>query len=147
MVLDPLTALSLAGNILQFIDFAAKVVSKCRGIHKSPDGVLPEDQELELVASDLARLSKRLEEEHWPKRETADEKSLHDLSNASIKIANELLDRVTKHRAADGTPHRKWRSLRDSFEKVWTKKELEALAARLAQLRSEISLHILVTFK
>jgi hypothetical protein len=73
MVLDPLTALSLAGNILQFIDFAAKVVSKCRGIHKSPDGVLPEDQELELVASDLARLSKRLEEEHWPKRETADE--------------------------------------------------------------------------
>ncbi|KAE9367301.1 hypothetical protein N431DRAFT_494351 [Stipitochalara longipes BDJ] len=137
MVLDPLIALSLVGNIIQFIDFAAKAVSKCRGIHKSVDGVLPDDQELELVASDLARLSKRLEEEHWPKRETADEKSLHDLSNASIKIANELLDRVTKHRVADGAPHRKWKSFRDAFEKVWTKKELEALAARLAQLPEE----------
>lgn len=127
MALEPLTALYLTSNIIQFIDFTAEVVFKYRGIQGSAELVLPDDQELELVASDIVRLSKHLEDEHRPKRETADEKSLHNLSKVSTKIANELLDRITKHRPADGTPHGKWRTSATQWRRSGLRKSLRHL--------------------
>jgi hypothetical protein len=40
MVLDPVSALGIAGNILQFINFASKVLSKGTQYYKSTDGAL-----------------------------------------------------------------------------------------------------------
>ena len=38
MVLDPLTAIGLAGNIVQFVDFSSKIVGKANKIYESVDG-------------------------------------------------------------------------------------------------------------
>lgn len=49
-MLDPLTALSLTGNLIQFIDFSNKLVSKSREIYRAADGTLSENLETEIVA-------------------------------------------------------------------------------------------------
>jgi hypothetical protein len=160
MVLDPLTALSLASNILQVVDFASRVIAKCRHIHSY--GEPPEHYELEIVSADLFRISTRLKEEAQPslptqkqlkeeteleKRQREKEGALSELSNTCVKIADELLSRLFKHKVPDGVPRTKWKSFREALEQVWKKKDLDDLAARLAEIRNQMTFHILVKFK
>ena len=49
-MLDPMAALGLAGNIVQFVDFSIKLVGKVHEIHKSVDGALAENLDIEIVA-------------------------------------------------------------------------------------------------
>jgi len=49
-MLDPMSALSLAGNIVQFLDFSIYLVGKAHEIHKSVDGALSENLDAEVVA-------------------------------------------------------------------------------------------------
>jgi hypothetical protein len=51
--MDPLTALSVAGNIVQFVDFAIRIVAKGNYIYHSSDGYL------EMVTEDLLLLTKK----------------------------------------------------------------------------------------
>jgi hypothetical protein len=56
-MLDPLTALSLAGNIIQFVDFATKLFIKGREIYNPAEGLSVCDQELEMITKDLRDVS------------------------------------------------------------------------------------------
>lgn len=50
MVLDPVSALGIAANVLQFVDVASKVVSRSTQYYKSFDGSLLEYAELAAIA-------------------------------------------------------------------------------------------------
>jgi len=49
MVLDPLSAFSLACNLLQLVEVGSKVLSKAAEYHNSTHGVLSEQQDLQNV--------------------------------------------------------------------------------------------------
>lgn len=51
--MDPLTALGLASNIVQFVDFASKLISQSHEIYQSADGALEDNVALEHVAKNL----------------------------------------------------------------------------------------------
>ena len=51
--MDPISALGIAGNIVQFIDLGLNVASKGKHIYRSGDGTLSEYRDLELLTSDL----------------------------------------------------------------------------------------------
>lgn len=55
MPIDPLTAIGLAGNIVQFIDFGTKIVSKARDIHTSAVGATRDVSDLNHVTEELRR--------------------------------------------------------------------------------------------
>jgi len=57
---DPLTALGLATNIIQLIDFTGDLISKTWEVSKSADGILVENLELEAITSSLQQLSNGL---------------------------------------------------------------------------------------
>jgi hypothetical protein len=61
MVLDPMSAVSLAATIVQFVDFSSKIVSKGYHLYKSADGVLPENERLRYVITDLKSLNSKLQ--------------------------------------------------------------------------------------
>lgn len=172
MVLDPLTALSLTSNIIQLVDFTSRVVAKCR--HIQADGVLPEHYELHIISEDVKRTSTKLKIKpppRWPlkldkdylKFETDEEKrdreedvawnereeewAFHALATQCTKIADELLTRLSKHSIPDGLPRTKWKSFREALETVWKKKDLDELAARLAEIRNQMTFHILAKFR
>jgi hypothetical protein len=52
-MMDPLTALSVAGTIVQFAAFGAKLFSEGCALYKSSTGVLAANEELELGTIDL----------------------------------------------------------------------------------------------
>ena len=71
MVLDPLIAVSLAGNIVQFIDFTTKLVSKGHKIYKTTDGILIENAELEAITRKIIALNNRIVESFQENTNTA----------------------------------------------------------------------------
>jgi uncharacterized protein (DUF2132 family) len=61
MVLDPMTALSVAASAVQFLDFARVVVCKSKNLYLSTDGALQENKQTETVAMRLKELAKSIE--------------------------------------------------------------------------------------
>ena len=59
-MLDPLSAISLAGTIVQFIDFSAENISK--GCEIRQDGSTVDFGELKIIAVDLSKLSENIEQ-------------------------------------------------------------------------------------
>lgn len=60
--MDPLTILSVAANVVQFIDFSSKLVSTGHKLYKSASGALVENLELEAIAKSLQQLSGKVSE-------------------------------------------------------------------------------------
>jgi hypothetical protein len=58
--MDPLTALSTAGTIIQFVDFGIKVLVTGNSLYHSTTGAIPENVELEWVTRDLMSLTSKL---------------------------------------------------------------------------------------
>ena len=59
--MEALAAVSLAGNILQFLTFTGDEISKSRQIRTSSSGILKEHHDLECLTTDLKGLSCRLQ--------------------------------------------------------------------------------------
>jgi hypothetical protein len=60
--MDPLTGLGLAANVLQFVDFAAEIVSKGNAIRKSTSGTLKDNAQLDIVCTRIQTLAADLEQ-------------------------------------------------------------------------------------
>ena len=56
-MLDPLTALGVASNILSFIDFGVKLASGAIGIYGSIEGASKDNMALEAITRDLSEMS------------------------------------------------------------------------------------------
>jgi hypothetical protein len=119
MVLDPFTAIGLAGNIVQFVDFSIKIVSKASEIKQSTDGVLRENWDLEIVTKGLIAINARLKDSvHSPGIAlTQEHHRLDDLRERCTEVAGELLDALNELKAR-GSKSR-WKSLRHALKSVW----------------------------
>jgi hypothetical protein len=56
-----LAALSLAGNVIQFVDFGCKLLSQGHELYKSTGGKLEVDEEREVITSDLSALINKIQ--------------------------------------------------------------------------------------
>jgi hypothetical protein len=149
MVLDPLTAIGLAGNIVQFVDFSFKIVSKASEIKQSADGVLTENLDLEIVTRDLvainARLKESLQNPSVTVSLTQEQGRLDDLRERCTEVADELLDALNKLKAK-GSKGR-WKSLRHALKSVWDRDKIIQIQSRLTCFKGELELRILVDMK
>jgi hypothetical protein len=145
-----LEALSLAATVVQFVDFASKLVSKGYHVYRSTDGALPHNLEIEAVAKDLSRLTVRLQSRGSlgnPSALTADERALEELAEKCNEIATTLLGRLDKLKVKREERHRGWKSIRQALKSVWDKKELDDLAERLSSYRDQLQFSILLPMK
>ena len=147
--MEPLTALGLAGNVIQFIDFSSQLVSKGHKIYRSLDGTLDENIDAEIVATNLsqsnAKLQKSLSQGGISTATSADDKALVNLCQRCSDVASELLLRLDKLKVSG--KHRKWKSARQALKTVIGKEELEQISNRLSLYRNEITLHIAVSLR
>jgi hypothetical protein len=61
--MEPLAALGVAANVIQFVDFAHKLIRRVRELHES--GHIKEDLETRTVTSDLLDLSSKLKKSEF----------------------------------------------------------------------------------
>lgn len=108
--MDPLTALSVAGTIIQFVDFGSKLLTHSVELYRSSRGSLKVHDELELVTGDLRSVVIKLKGASEPPPETdrpltEDERQSEDfrkICDEATRIAEELLNKLSSIRVKDG---------------------------------------------
>jgi hypothetical protein len=147
--MDPLSALSLAGNVVQLVQFGTQIISKFREIHKSTSGATIENWDFENVCRDFQYLNSKLKHSlrgGQPGCLTEDEHALYIVCEQCMAISDELVTRLNKLKV-QGQGQRGWRSFQQALKSVWGKKELDVLAERLSTYRSKMDLHLLLSLK
>lgn len=152
--MDPLTVLSLVGNIVQFVDFGGKLLSRAVELYKSPVVTLSAHHELELVTADLGALAAKLRQSSNPggDSESADPdritqtESFKILCDEAVNLADELVKRLNTLKVKD-RKLRKWRSLQHAVESAWTQKERDGLEKRLSSLKDALETRVLFSIR
>jgi hypothetical protein len=127
--MDPLTALGLAANIIQFVDFGLKVVSGARDLYISTSGTTVADLEAKEVAEHIRRLA-NLAASPRPLQGKPDEE-LIPLSKDCGVIANELIKLIDSVQVTETGSRRIWQSVYKAGQRQWKGKEIENLQKRL----------------
>lgn len=135
--MDPVSALSLAANVVQFVDFTWKLLSATRSIYHSPSGSTAEHEDLYHLSSDLIAIDNDLTALAAP---GAIPESLRLLSGRCKEIAAELLGILENLQTSN--PHRKWKSFVQALRSVYKKGDIENLARRLERLQTETQMRI-----
>ncbi|KAI9762718.1 MAG: hypothetical protein M1840_001185 [Geoglossum simile] len=145
--MDPLSALSVAGTIVQFVDFSSRVLSRTHELYRSSEA-LSVNQDLDLVSADLFQLSQRLS---TPIRGattlspatasmTEDEKLLQKLCSVCSEISVELSTRLSSLRVRG--EQKKWESFRQAVKSVWSERDIQELMRRLSTVRDAVQAHV-----
>ncbi|PMD21752.1 hypothetical protein NA56DRAFT_748726 [Hyaloscypha hepaticicola] len=135
--MDPLTVISLVGNIVQFVDFGSKLLSNAIELYWSPIGNLAGHHQLELVTTDLHALISKLRQSFHPENDRSSEESeaqrkcFEAICDEAAKVAEELATRLDKLKVKDGRL-RKWHSLQHAVEAAWSRNELVDLKKQLS---------------
>jgi len=150
--MDPLSALSVAASVEQFVDYGTRVISEGRELYTSADGTLSTNVEIAGASARLQGLSGalkaslRLGEEglrQGPLDET--DAALDKICKECIEVSKDLVSKLEKLKVSDGHKHKKWESFRLALKSMWGKEKTQGIVDRLAKLRSELDTQVLIS--
>ena len=131
MAAETLSAVALAGNILQFLQFSLEIVSTGRSLKRSHDGALKDHKGLDLVIKDLRGQLGTLDTNKFA--------TLQPLILQCREICSELENALSSvKRKGTGI----WSTYRQALSIVWNKKKLEDVEKQLALIREELLFHL-----
>jgi hypothetical protein len=140
--MEPLAIVSLVGNIVRFVEFSSKLVSKTVEAYHSADGTLVENADAGTATNDLIALNAKLQlSTTGPNGNPA----LVALCVSCNDVARELLDALAKLKVQGGKS--KWKSFRKALRSVWSKEEILGIENRLSRFREELNLHVVVELR
>jgi hypothetical protein len=162
-MMDPLSALSLAGTIIQFADFGSKLLSESLQLYKSSRGTLDANEQLELVTADLQSVIAKLRttsniaieeglSESTPGNGQNDgndqneEDPFEKICEEAMQIAEELLNRLKALKVKEGK-HRAWESLKAAVRCAWSKDEITTVRHRLSIFKETLQLRLMLSIK
>lgn len=146
-MLDPLSALSLAAAIVQFVDYTTKIVLGAAEIHASATGSLTKNVELSSITIDLSDISGKLviDDRNQSNTYSKDERALSSLATQCRDVANKLL--TTLEDLSVRGPHKKWKSVRQALLSVWRESEIRDIRKRLDTFRNQLTTRLVATLK
>ncbi|KAH8663414.1 hypothetical protein BGZ60DRAFT_67197 [Tricladium varicosporioides] len=159
-MLDPFTALGVAGNIVQFVDFSTKLISKSHKIYKSAEGALMENQDLEAIALNLNRLSEKLRTDmsrhllpplragmklpnYTPKNR--DKIELGAINAKCTTVATDLLSILRMFKVQG--KNSKWKSFKMALKTVWDDDQIQDALSKLEQCRKQLDTELLISLR
>ena len=139
MVLDPLTALGLAANVVQFLDYGSKILSKAFELYK--EGSSAEHDHLNEITQSLKNMTLSFLSNLPSGRPTDHQKGLADLATSCTRDAQELLDLIGELRVTG--KHRVLKSIEKATRSNLQRDKIKALEKRLQNYRSELALQLI----
>jgi hypothetical protein len=147
--MDPLTALSLASAVVQFVDFGIKVFSKGNEIHQSATGSSVENTEINDNTETLHTLLQNIQDSqpNIPSgtKLPSEQESLNRLVWSCRNLGNRLLDLTEKTSA--GPNAGRWKSVGAAVSAVWSAKDIMETARRLDRYRDQLNFNIVVSLR
>ena len=144
---EAVAALSIAANVVQFIDFSGKILSEGYRLHKSKRVSSSKNEELENIALDLQKLRDELQSQQEEKGQTLtpNDIQLQRIANQCRGVCLELLGALETLKVVDKPG--KWESFRAALKTVWAESKIKSLQDRLDEARQELIVRILVSFR
>ncbi|KAI3325372.1 hypothetical protein HD806DRAFT_446340 [Xylariaceae sp. AK1471] len=147
--MDPLSALSLAGNIVQFVEFSCKLISNTRSIYCSSstttenlgyiDGIY---ERLVSFEAQLSHQDKTRSQDTATGSVSAHSNALDELLEKCRQECNILLGLTGKIKRIKTTKGRLWESFRKAMLEVWHNDEILKLQSRLHEYQTEIIIRL-----
>jgi hypothetical protein len=148
-MLDPMTALSLAGNIVQFVDFSCTVISRSKELSNSVHGTTQYTLNYEIVTRDLLKVSENLQDgvatASVDSSKNEADQALEDICNGCIFLSEKMLRRLEYLKVQNDAGRRT--IFGRALKSVWSQRELEEMARQLATYRQQLELHVLLSFR
>jgi hypothetical protein len=158
-MLDPFTALGVAGNIVQFVDYTTRLISKSREIYQSAEGASFEHLDLEVIASNLSRLTEGLRKDlhrhlisptngHISVSGTSEKRAEIQLGSINAKCAQEAdaLLAILRDLRVEGK-HKKWQSFRQALMTVWKDDQIKGVVSKLSEYRKALDTELLFSLR
>lgn len=144
-MLDPLSAIGLASSLVQFLDFAGKLLSSSYSAYKSIDGATNENRQLESVIQDVRSWSESLSNLPSPTSAhvSADERALQDLREECQRLAQELLSTLQSLKVKQDTPFRSLAVVGQSIRTAYKSDKIKKLEKDLAKIRAQINARLI----
>lgn len=136
--MDPFSAIGLAGNIVGFLDFGFKLLSKAREIQASASGTAAANENLVYLTQHFQRVTESLQKVSGAM--TGDELAIQELAAECDGVAIELMELVDSLRAR--TSKSKRESLRAAFREWRKGDQKDELQLRLEHCRSQLNLQL-----
>ncbi|KAK3643211.1 hypothetical protein LTR56_010358 [Elasticomyces elasticus] len=146
-MLDPLTALGAAGNIVQFVDFSSKIVSSCYSTYRSVSGATEDHVHLEKVTSELRDFSDRLktyqDAGYLSSRDPQEVEELRQLAGMCHIVADGLANTLDKLKVVKTGPLRTWDAVRKALQSARKETAIEHANDKLQRIQAQLSLRIM----
>lgn len=144
--MDPFTAFGLADNILQFIDFTARLLDQAEEIRIA--GSAASIIELANATRDLDILAQKLTMTTGAETHSVlakHDQAIHDMSLSCATLAAQLSVALRK---VEGLPGQNvWRTFRQTLLTVWTQKQVTSLSQRLDAHQHQLRFRMIVIMK
>ncbi|KAK8057878.1 hypothetical protein PG996_011815, partial [Apiospora saccharicola] len=135
LLMDPLSALGVASNILAVIDFGWTVLTETRNIHQSSSGLSGEAEFVDHLIQDVAKLDEGLPSLVGVSGE------LQTLLDESKSIIGLLQNGLQAVKAGNRS---KWSSFLSALKQTWGKDQVKDLTSRLGKLQIQVTRHLQV---
>lgn len=129
--MEALVALSVAGNVLQFVQFLAELINDTRKIYSAASGATSQNQNIEETYGKLIDFNARLQS--VPSSQdlgpgTLEHRKALAASAASCKgDCEKLIAMVEKLKIKDGKAPRQWRGFQAALSGVWGSSDIKQL--------------------
>ncbi|KAF2800000.1 hypothetical protein K505DRAFT_293464 [Melanomma pulvis-pyrius CBS 109.77] len=149
--MEALTALGLAANVVQFVDFASKIVSQAVKIYRA-QGTQDENSEhltLEKLTSSLQDYNKALKsslrhQESGSFNLSVADKEILEICGQCEKLTRKLLNMLSQLRSSKTNV---WTSFVDALKIVWSDDEVQKLRQTLDSYRQQIALLMMISVR
>ncbi|KAF2125011.1 hypothetical protein P153DRAFT_250666, partial [Dothidotthia symphoricarpi CBS 119687] len=144
--MEPLSALSVATAVTQFLDFTGTIVSCTWKIYKSNPGDTEGNSDIRSITKSLTKINNELRQSiNYPKLKyfSSQDEDIIKLGTRCNEIGGRLISALDRLQAQN--KHQLWTSFRVALRTVWTQSELDTLYQTLESYRQQISMHVLVT--
>ncbi|KAF9873516.1 hypothetical protein CkaCkLH20_08975 [Colletotrichum karsti] len=144
--MDPVTAVAMAGNVLQFIQFVGGLLNDARKLHASATGTSGNNDHLRDICGTLMNFNTRLEKP--PSESTSilvgrlskQSEPLQECAAACKRDCSDLLAILSKLQDISTKGPRYWGSFRAALAEVWKASEIEDLRSRIADRQRQMTL-------
>jgi molecular chaperone GrpE (heat shock protein) len=139
--METLAIIGLVGNIVQFLDFSGRLISKSIQLYRSSNSELAESTDVEATTNHLVLLNNKLKDAAT----STGDRALEDLCKSCEAVADELLAALDKVKVKKEL--HKWESIRKALRTVLSKEKIEGLERRLVRFREELNLHVIIDLR
>lgn len=141
--MEPLSALGVAGNVIQFIDFSSKLIRGATEVYGSVSGLPDNLRDIAAITKSLDSFITKLPSGSPPPAASANEKAFAQLAESCRQTCIQLQQLVQEIKGSGNQSGSRVKSFGVALRGLIRKGELEELEKRLDRYRSQIVSHFL----